>query len=62
MPFSYNPKEEEAINKLVESDYLEKLEISYYAAPIVPVLKNNSVHVCSNFQKINQILHDRFNN
>ena len=50
MPFSYKPKVEEAIGKLVESDYLEK---------VVPVFKkDNSLHICDDFQKINQILNE----
>ena len=59
LPFSCRPKVEEAIDKLVESDYLEKVEFSDYAAPIVPVCKkDNSIRICGDFRKINQILHE----
>ena len=59
MPFSYKPKVEEAKGKLVESDYLKKIEFSYYAAPIVHVLKkDNSIRIYRDFRKINHILHE----
>ena len=55
--FSYNPKVEEAIGKLVESNYLEKVKFSDYAAPIVSVSKkDNSIHICGDFWKINLVL------
>ena len=59
VPLSYKPKVEETINKLVESDFLEKVKFSDYAAPFVPVFfkKENSIRIYGDFQKINQILH-----
>ncbi|XP_029162078.1 uncharacterized protein K02A2.6-like [Nylanderia fulva] len=51
LPFALNEKVETEINRLVKLGHLEKIEVSEWATPIVPVIKNDgSVRICGNFK------------
>ncbi|XP_029159162.1 uncharacterized protein LOC114931347 [Nylanderia fulva] len=51
LPFALNEKVETEINRLVQLGHLEKIEVSEWATPIVPVIKNDgSVRICGNFK------------
>lgn len=51
VPFALREKVEEKIDRLVKLGHLEKVEISEWATPIVPVIKSDDkVRVCGNFK------------
>lgn len=51
LPFALTSKVEDEINHLVKLRHLEKIEVSEWATPIVPVIKSDvSVRICGNFK------------
>lgn len=51
LPFALTSKVEDEINRLVKLRHLEKIEVSEWATPIVPVIKSDgSVRICGNFK------------
>ena len=50
VPFSIRSKYEEALEKLVEEDIIEKVEHSEWASPTVPVIKpNGDLRICGDY-------------
>ncbi|XP_043282539.1 uncharacterized protein K02A2.6-like [Venturia canescens] len=51
LPFALTSKIEGEINRLIKLGHLEKVEVSEWATPIVPVIKaDGSVRICGNFK------------
>lgn len=51
LPFALTSKVEDEINHLVKLGHLEKIDVSEWATPIVPVIKSDgSVKICGNFK------------
>lgn len=51
LPFALTSKVEDKINRLVKLGHLEKIDVSEWATPIVPVIKSDgSVRICGNFK------------
>ncbi|XP_011867907.1 PREDICTED: uncharacterized protein K02A2.6-like [Vollenhovia emeryi] len=51
LPFALMEKVETEINRLVKLKHLEKIDISEWSTPIVPVIKKDgSVRICGNFK------------
>ncbi|XP_043264008.1 uncharacterized protein LOC122404149 [Colletes gigas] len=51
LPFALTNKVEDEINRLVKLQHLEKVDVSEWATPIVPVIKSDgSVRICGNFK------------
>lgn len=51
LPFALAEKVENEIQRLVELGHLEKIDVSEWATPIVPVIKSNgTVRICGNFK------------
>ncbi|XP_011883635.1 PREDICTED: uncharacterized protein K02A2.6-like [Vollenhovia emeryi] len=51
LPFALMKKVETEINRLVKLKHLEKIDISEWSTPIVPVIKKDgSVRICGNFK------------
>ncbi|XP_029163713.1 uncharacterized protein K02A2.6-like [Nylanderia fulva] len=51
LPFALASKVEDEINRLVRLGHLEKIDVSEWATPIVPVIKSDgSVRICGNFK------------
>ena len=50
VPFTIHSKYEEALEKLVEEDIIEKVEHSEWASPTVPVIKpNGDLRICGDY-------------
>ena len=50
MPFAIRSKYEEALEKLVAEDIIEKVEHSEWASPTVPIVKpNGDFRICGNY-------------
>jgi rubrerythrin len=56
VPFAIRKKYEEALEKLVQGDIIEKVEHSEWASPTVPVIKpDGNVRICGDYSgTINQ--------
>ena len=52
MPYALRDKVEEELSRLERDGIIEPVELSYWAAPIVPVLKGNghNVRICGDFK------------
>ncbi|XP_070519751.1 uncharacterized protein [Cardiocondyla obscurior] len=51
LPFALTSKVEKEIDRLINLGHLEKIEVSNWATPIVPVIKSDgSVKICENFK------------
>ncbi|XP_018403221.1 PREDICTED: uncharacterized protein LOC108780125 [Cyphomyrmex costatus] len=51
LPFALMPKVEEEIDRLVSLGHLEKVDVSEWATPIIPVIKKNgTIRICGNFK------------
>ena len=58
MPFAIRSKYEEALEKLVAEDIIEKVEHSEWASPTVPIVKpNGDLRICGDYSvTINKFL------
>ena len=58
MPYAIKEKIEKELNKLVQEGILQPVELSEWAAPIVPVVKpDQSIRICGDFRlTVNQAL------
>ena len=51
VPFAYKPKVDEQLDHLQSLGVIEKVEFSDWAAPVVPVLKENrTVRFCGDYK------------
>ena len=59
VPLKIRSEVESALKELKSTGVIEKIDFSDYAAPIVPVRKQNgAIRICGDFRKINEILHE----
>ena len=57
MPYALRPKVEATLEKMEKEGNIEKVEISDWATPVVPVMKpDGSVRICGDYKVTNSIL------